>query len=131
MAYVSAETKARIAPKLRAIAKKYGLKATVAALPHRALVLNISGGKIDFITNHNETLAIHGHHSTVRDHISVNTYHYPSHFTGEALAFLTEAVAAINDGNHDNSDTQTDYFDVGWYTNINIGRWNKPYTLTA
>lgn len=49
MAYVSAETKARIAPKLRAIAKKYGLKATVAVPYGRALVLNISGGKIDFI----------------------------------------------------------------------------------
>jgi hypothetical protein len=32
-------------------------------------------------------------------------------------------------GNHDRSDIQSDYFDVGWYVDINIGRWNKPYAL--
>jgi hypothetical protein len=31
--------------------------------------------------------------------------------------------------NHDNSDIMTDYFDVGWYLNINVGGWNKPYTV--
>jgi hypothetical protein len=39
-------------------------------------------------------------------------------------------IDAMNDGNHDNSDIQSDYFDVGWYTHINVGRWNKPYLLT-
>jgi hypothetical protein len=35
----------------------------------------------------------------------------------------------MNGGNHDNSDVQTDYFDVGWYVDVNIGSWDKPYTL--
>jgi hypothetical protein len=25
----------------------------------------------------------------------------------------------------------TDYFDVGWYIEINVGKWNKEYNLTA
>ncbi len=30
---------------------------------------------------------------------------------------------------YDNSDIMTDYFDVAWYVDINIGKWNKPYKL--
>jgi hypothetical protein len=33
------------------------------------------------------------------------------------------------EGNHDNSDIQSDYFDVGWYVEVNIGKWNKAYDL--
>ena len=36
---------------------------------------------------------------------------------------------AMNIGNHDNSDLQTDYYDVGWYVNLQFGRWNKPYNV--
>lgn len=34
-------------------------------------------------------------------------------------------------GNHDNSDAMTDYFDTAYYTHINVGKWNKPYTYTG
>jgi hypothetical protein len=37
----------------------------------------------------------------------------------------------MNAGNWDKSDIQTDYFNVGWYIDVNIGKWNKPYTLEA
>jgi hypothetical protein len=30
---------------------------------------------------------------------------------------------------YDNSDIMTDYFDVAYYNNINIGKWDKPYEL--
>jgi hypothetical protein len=36
----------------------------------------------------------------------------------------------INHNNHDNSDPMTDYYDVGHYTKINIGKWDKAYQLT-
>ena len=35
------------------------------------------------------------------------------------------------EGNFDNSDPQSDYFSVGWYTDINVGKWNKPYVMEA
>ena len=28
---------------------------------------------------------------------------------------------------YDNSDAMIDYFDTAFYTNISIGKWNKPY----
>ena len=59
----------------------------------------------------------------------MNVYWYKEHFSGKALKFLGEVIPAMNNGNHDNSDIQTDYFDVGWYSDVNIGSWNKPYKV--
>ena len=25
----------------------------------------------------------------------------------------------------------TDYFDVGWYISVNLGKWDKPYVVNA
>ena len=61
----------------------------------------------------------------------MNVYHFDKHFSETALKFFKEVYAAMMIGNHNNSDMMSDYFDVGWYVNINIGRWNKPYILTA
>jgi hypothetical protein len=61
----------------------------------------------------------------------VNPYHYNEHFDGIALAFLEEVMPVMNDGNYDKSDIQTDYFNVGWYVDVNIGQWNKPYTVSV
>ena len=59
--------------------------------------------------------------------MDVNNYWYHEHFTGRSLLFLDDILPVLNRGNHDNSDLMTDYFDVGWYVNIKIGKWNKPY----
>jgi hypothetical protein len=37
----------------------------------------------------------------------------------------------MNDGNHDTSNAQIDYFCVGWYVNVNAGQWDKPYQMVA
>ena len=132
MAYVSPEIKARIAPVVRDIARQYGVKATLSVRNHSALVLNIRSGKIDFMNNHHSAMAAGNVASAPRtqtEYIQVNTYWYKDHFTGTALEFLEKVITAMNDGNHDNSDLQSDYFDVGWYVNVNIGSWDRPYVL--
>ena len=135
MAYISQERKAEIAPVVREICKRYGIKASLAIDNHRTLVLNISQGDIDFVYNYNKTCAdkhwmvAQGWKPTTSTNLSVNPYHFQNHFSGRALDFLKEAYAAMMKGNHDNSDIQSDYFDIGWYVDINIGRWNKPYAL--
>lgn len=121
MAYVSQELKAKLAPKIKEICKKHGVKASLAVRNHSTLVLNIKQGGIDFFGD----FANEG--CNPKHGIQVNTYHYKSSFTGRALDFLSEVIPAMNTGNHDNSDIQTDYFDVGWYIDVNIGKWNKPY----
>lgn len=121
MAYMNQEKKAKIAPAVKAICAKYGVKATLSVRHYSTLVLNIKSGKIDFFKDAADDRG---------GYTQVNTYWYHEHFTGKAKEFLGKVIAAMNVGNHDNSDAQVDYFDVGWYVNVNVGKWDKPYELT-
>jgi hypothetical protein len=137
MAYVSQELKSKLAPKIKAICKKYKVKASLAVNNHSTLVLNVQSSPIDFIKNFNETINSRGavYHansfSPAEKSIQVNPYWYQDHFSGKAKAFLSEVLPAMNDGNFDKSDIQSDYFHVGWYVSVNIGKWNKPYEVVA
>jgi hypothetical protein len=133
MAYIDQEKKGQIAARVKAICKRHGLKASLAVRHHSTLVLTISEGPIDFIGD-----LARDQYSPERiesiessQHLDVNPYHWHRTFTGLALAFLGEVMPVLNDGNHDNSDPQTDYYDVGWYVAVQVGRWNKPYSLTV
>jgi len=132
MAYFNQERKAAMAPSIKAICKKYNVKASLAVRHHSTVCLNIKQGAIDFIGNTNkvaEARAHGGEWRKVEKSIDVNPYWYQEHFDGKALKFLQEVFAVLNGGNHDNSDIQTDYFDVGWYVDVNVGQWDKPYIL--
>ena len=130
MAYMSQERKAQIAPVVKAILKKYNVKGSLSVSNHSTLCLTIKSGPIDFIENYLGTSR-----STSADYVrksgslQVNTYWVQDHFTDDAKAFLTEVVAAMNGGNWDKSDVQSDYFNVGWYVDVSIGNWTKPYVL--
>lgn len=136
MAYVNQERKAQLAPGIKAVFKKYGIKGTIAVRNHMTLVVTIKSGMIDFISNYNsvrkenEWKQVHPGQDAIES-IDVNTYWYHEHFDGVARKCLSELITAMNVGNHNNSDSQSDYFDVGWYIDINIGKWNKPYVVTA
>ncbi len=139
MAYVSQELKAKLAPSIRAVCKKHGIKASVAVRNHMTLVLNVKQGSIDFIENFIETDKAKSYCNYMDEaaiarirkdqSLDVNPYHYRDHFSGRARKFLIEVMSIMNDGNWDKSDSQTDYFNVGWYVDVNIGKWNKPYAL--
>ncbi len=133
MAFFSQERKAELSPRVKEICKKYGIKASTAVDNHSTFVLNIKSGKIDFIKNANEMRKKDVYcrdDREIQDSIQVNVYHCDKHFSGKALKFLQEVLAVMNEGNFDKSDIQSDYFCVGFYVDINIGRWNKPYILT-
>ena len=134
MAYMSQEKKSKIAPVVKQILAKYGVKGSLAVSNHMTLVLNVKRGSIDFIQNYNDTVGNQpgGFRlgSPAVDHVDVNPYWYQDHFSGVAKSFLTEIMVAMNNGNHDRSDVQSDYHDIGWYTDINLGKWNKPYIFT-
>ena len=132
MAYVNQERKAKIQPVVKEILKKYGVKGRLGVNNHSTLVLNITEGDIDFLGNYAEVNnADRFPANKPNGYIDVNVYHFSRHFTGVALNFLTEVYAAMMTGNHNNSQIEVDYFDVGWYVDINIGRWNKPYVFNA
>lgn len=140
MAYMSQERKAARAPIIKAICQKYGVKGSLSVRNHSTLVLNIKSGKIDFIENFITTDANVNHGRKMsQDQIDyirknksldVNPYWYQEHFTGKAKDFLKEVLDAMYGPDYFNeSDAQVDYFHCSHYVDVNIGKWNKPYTL--
>jgi len=135
MAYVSQELKSKLSPAIKVVCKKYGIKASIAVRHHSTLCLNVKSGAIDFIGNSNRVCGAdfyqvaRGFKPNTTGYDQVNPYHFQNHYDGDAKAFLTEVLAVMNDGNWDKSDIQSDYFNVGWYVDVNIGSWNKPYTV--
>jgi len=49
------------------------------------------------------------------------------HLTPEAWHCVKRIAEITNYYNFDDSDRQTDYFDVNFSLDINIGKWNKPF----
>jgi hypothetical protein len=140
MAYYNQERKKSVEPKVKKLLKDYGLKGSLSVNHHSSVVLTIREGSIDFIKNYlgvlgnrslrqpeNCQLADQAQRQQNINYLSVNTSWYHEHFSGKALDFLTKVLAILNEGNHNRSDIMSDYFDVGWYVDIHIGRWDKPY----
>ena len=146
MAYMSQGKKAAIAPQIKAVLKKYNTKGTVAVRHHSTLVVNIKSSDLDLIGAANRWNAYiaerrsYAQRYVVEDNFDVNPYHEVSNMReigeNEIADFYEELIAAMNGAgsgfaNHDNSDIQTDYFDVGWYVDINVGKWDKPFVYTG
>ena len=135
MAYMNQERKAKRAPVIKAILKKYGIKGTLSVRNHSTLVLNVKSGKIDFINNYNRVVGAKSEYTSrgfqpATDYIQVNPYWFQDHFSGKARQFLKEAFDALKGEDFfDESDAQVDYFHRSHYFDINIGQWNRPYTV--
>ena len=133
MAYMNQEKKAKIAALLKPVLAKYGLKGSLAVHNHSTIRLTVKSGKIDFIENYLEDGKCTDE-AFVRKYgtLDVNPYWFQDHFTGDAKAFLTEAFAALKGADYyDESDIQTDYFNTAYFSGLQVGKWSKPYVLTA
>ena len=118
MAYVSQEDKKALAPAIKKVLNKYGMKGSISIRHHSTLVVTLQSGAIQFEHSHGD------------GYTQVNVYHIESHYEGHAKAFLLELLAAMKGPNYfNNDDAMTDYFHRSHYTDINIGKWNKPYFL--
>ena len=140
MAYVSQDLKAKLAPAIKSILKRYGVKGSLAVRNHSTLVLNVKSGKIDFIGNYIKTDAEKRYGVPMsaeqvayiqnKKCLDVNTHWFQEHYSGTARKFLDEMISAMRGPEFfDHTDAQTDYFHCSHYIDINIGQWNKPYTL--
>lgn len=118
MAYMTQENKKAIAPQIKKVLKKYNMKGSISVQHHTKLVVTLSAGELALADK------------------NVNTYWLDSHYTGTALSFFKELKDAMNGAgsggkqNFDKGDIQSDYHFVGWYIEISVGRWNKPYICT-
>lgn len=135
MAYVSQELKKKLAPGIKAVLAKYKLRGSIAVHNNSTLVVNIKSGALNFIDN--IWAVAQDKHGPQRcgtrekpTYIQVNESRIHDNCTGVPRECLLALKTAMCEGNWDKSDIQTDYFNVGWYTNINVGSWDAPYILT-
>ena len=136
MAYISQEKKKELAPAIKAVLKKYGMKGTIGINHHSSLVVNLKEGVLDLLGDaqkHNDKVAEQrGQQSyPVGDHLQVNTYYADEWATDEKISnFYEELIGAMKGtGWYNKSDAMSDYFDIAYYLDVNVGKWDKGYVL--
>ena len=136
MAYMNQERKAKITKMLKPILAKYKVKGSLSVRNHSTIVLTLKSGAIDFIGNSNRVCGNdfyqvqRGFKPTTSGYEQVNPYWFQDHYDGKAKAFLTEAFKALKSADwYDESNAMIDYFNIAYYVDINIGKWDKPYIL--
>ena len=71
------------------------------------------------------------------EHHQINQFHLEDFYGKENAEILgkidtiSRTAPAKNGGKvwYNDSDIQTDYFDIAYYVHINVGKWNKPYEI--
>ena len=136
MAYMNQERKAKITKMLKPILAKYKVKGSLSVRNHSTIVLTLKSGAIDFIGNSNKVCGndyyqvARGFKPTTSGYDQVNPYWFQDHYDGKAKAFLTEAFKALKSADwYDESNAMIDYFNIAYYVDINIGKWNSPYIV--
>lgn len=70
---------------------------------------------------------------TTRSYESVNHIWLADHYKDhqDIQKELQKITNVLNKNNYNNSDVQSDYFDVGHYVTLQVGSWDKPFTVKA
>lgn len=145
MAYVSKEKKEKIVAQLKKVVPK-SWKYTVSVNHHSTICFNLKSAPVPFT----EILNARHRKWTIERNArlgwanAADEYANSNHFEIERLnideveglgddvkAVIKAISAALNIDNFDKSDIMTDYFHVGHYVRLNIGRWNQPYINSA
>ena len=115
MAYITQEQKKVIAANIKAkYPTKEGWKFSITIQHHSALNIAIMEAPVRFIDND--------------ENYQLNHYHLDGYKNSEILEDITKIAMT---GNYDNSDSMTDYFDVGYYFHLSAGKWDRPFVLKA
>ena len=135
MAYMNQDKKAKIAAQLKTFMPK-DWKWSLSVEHHSAIILTIASAPIDLIAENRRVFestrpmnAFNGPRDST--HIDVNLHYLEREFDGELLLLFQKMKEALNIDNWDRSDIQSDYFDVGHYSRLKIGRWDKPFNFTG
>ena len=120
MAYVSKEDKKELAPMIKKVLAKYGVKGTIKINHYSTLVVTLRKIPAGLFTP--EEI----------EYGDVNVYWIDEHFTGIAKKFLNELLDAMKGPKYfNNDDAMTDYFHRSHYTDIKIGDFRKPVEVIS
>jgi hypothetical protein len=120
MAYMNQEKKKAINEKLQIALKAYPtVKCSLSVYNHSTISCRIKSGPKCLLEKDFRDVGFTG----------VNHYFINDNYKEEASAILNCIKDALNTGNFDESDSQTDYFCVGHYVDISVGSFEKPYVV--
>lgn len=122
MAYMNQEKKKVIAAELKKVVPK-GWKWSLSVHNHSSITMTIKSAPIDLIGLHKNLAA------GVKGHVQLNEFYLDRAYEGELLETMTKIKNALNTGNFDHSDSQSDYFHVGFYAHMHLGRWDKDFVV--
>ncbi len=138
MAFISQEEKKELAPGIKAVLKKYGVKGTIAVNNYSSLVVNIKSGVLDLLGDaqkgNDEYAERRGQKSyPIDNYLQVNTYYAKEQATDPKIGnFYGELLAAMKGTKwYNNTDAQIDYFDIAYYLDINVGKWDTGYVYNG
>jgi hypothetical protein len=118
MAYISTEKVKTIRERLKeAFPRKDGWKFSVTRRNAMAVCVVILEGPIEFKDAEGNDLS----------YSQVNKYHIDRFNAKESAEVLKKILDIMTIDYYDNSDIMTDYFDVAYYRDLMVGRWDRPY----
>jgi hypothetical protein len=123
MAYMNQTKKATIAQALALVVPK-GWRYSLSVRNRMVIVMTIQSASADLIGE-----ILNKREGFTDGNVSLNLYWLECAYQGELLETMEAIKGALNTDNHDNSDLQTDYFDVGHYVDLSIGKWDKPFVV--
>lgn len=130
MAYMNQEKKAAIRAELVKVIPA-SWKWTLGVRHHSTIVFTVRSAPVNLIGEWLETVnakrSCQGDELRERpNHVDPNVYYLQDQFT-TSLPIMQAIKTALNLNNHDRSEPETDYFDVGHYIDIKLGTWDKPF----
>ena len=97
---------------------------------HSTLQVTIRKAPFDMITEFvNENESYKKRFPNPLKQVNVNHYHLCNLTDSRSKTHIEKITEICNKGNHDNSDVQTDFFDVGWYYDLTIGDYITSFEV--
>jgi hypothetical protein len=117
MAYISTEEVKVIREELKKnFPSRLGWKLSIVRRDYLSLSISIINAPIELRNDQNKAYE------------QVNQYWIESRENKQSIPVLKKIFEIANKNNYDRSDVQSDYFDVGYYLNLSIGHFGKPFT---
>lgn len=126
MAYINKEQKSKIAAALKGIMPK-NWKYSLRLENHSQITMTIQSAPVDLVA-----MLVKRSEYGQSGHIQLSHCNIEQTFTDPAVTeIMVKARNALNLDNFDNSDSMSDYYSVGHYIAMHLGKWDKPFTVNT
>lgn len=127
MAFITTEQVSQMRKELKLVIPK-GWKWSFTKEHHTSIHLVIIKADVDFLKQYNDSCP--AGRELLRGDIQGCCIRYAlDRFSGRGREILEKCLTIMDNGNHNRSDIMSDYFDVGWYINMKIGDYGRPFEL--